>query len=154
MDLLTSQNTFNETAYAEDGQIYVGTQFLWALFFDYASYTSALPWVALFGYPQIRDGIKHFMGRRNNKDKNNIAEQYTDQLNVIQRAYPEVPYWWFVALFLFSFVSLMGVILTGFFIPVWTYFVAIATGAIVVVPLGWLYALSNFQLVSKNHSYS
>jgi hypothetical protein len=49
---------------------------------------------------------------------------------------------------MFSFVSLITVILTGFFIPVWTYFVAIATGAIVVVPLGWLYALSNFQLVS------
>jgi hypothetical protein len=35
------------------------------------------------------------------------------------------------------------------FIPLWTYFIALATGAIVVIPLGWLYALSNFQLVRK-----
>lgn len=32
------------------------------------------------------------------------------------------------------------------FIPIWTYFVALATGAAIVTPLGWLYAISNFQL--------
>ena len=32
------------------------------------------------------------------------------------------------------------------YIPVWTYFVALITGAVVVTPLGWLYAVSNYQL--------
>jgi hypothetical protein len=41
----------------------------------------------------------------------------------------------------------MTILGTGnLFIPLWTYFVAVATGVVVVIPLGWLYALSNFQL--------
>ncbi|KAG9601233.1 OPT superfamily oligopeptide transporter, partial [Aureobasidium melanogenum] len=32
------------------------------------------------------------------------------------------------------------------YIPVWTYFIAIITGALAVTPLGWLYAVSNYQL--------
>ncbi|KAI1389939.1 OPT oligopeptide transporter protein-domain-containing protein [Hypoxylon trugodes] len=32
------------------------------------------------------------------------------------------------------------------YVPWWTVLVALATGALIVVPLGWLYAISNFQL--------
>ncbi|KAK3938073.1 OPT oligopeptide transporter protein-domain-containing protein [Diplogelasinospora grovesii] len=119
---------------------------LWSMFFDYASYTSAVVWMALFGYSQLKDSFKNFWERRKS-GSTKISEQYDDQLNVLHRAYPEVPLWWFIALFLCSFVILATVTAHGdLFIPVWTYFVAIATGAIIVVPLGWLYALSNFQL--------
>lgn len=46
-----------------------------------------------------------------------------------------------------AFVIEIAIIGSGnLFIPVYTIFVALATGAIMVVPLGWLYALSNFQL--------
>lgn len=41
-DLLTPQATLNETAYAENGDLYFGTQMLWSIFFDYASYTSGI----------------------------------------------------------------------------------------------------------------
>ena len=63
------------------------------------------------------------------------------------RNYEEVPLWWYVALFMCSFVSLITIIATGnLYIPIWTYFVAIATGAITIIPLGCLFAVSNFQL--------
>lgn len=147
LSLITPQISLNETAYAEYGPIYVGAQLLWGTFFDYASYTSALCWMLLFGYPQIKSIItKQWERRQNNVD--NPAEQYDDQLNILMRSYKEVPLWWFIVLFLCSFIPVIIMLSAGqLFIPVWTYFVALATGAIVVVPLGWLYALSNFQLV-------
>ena len=104
--------------------------------------------MALFGYPRIIDGLSKFMARQRNNTTEKISEQYDDQLNIIMRSYPDIPLSWFFGLFFCSFVVLISVMASGFFIPVWTYFIAVGTGAILVVPLGWLYALSNFQLVS------
>jgi hypothetical protein len=148
-DLLTPDITFNETAYEELGPLYIGTQMLWGMFFDYASYTSAIVWMALFGFSKIKDSFGKIWARRKSGSLK-ISEQYDDQLNILQRAYPEVPFWWFFALFMASFVSLVAIVATdSLYIPVYTYFIAILTGALMVVPLGWLYAISNFQLVSS-----
>ncbi|KAK7700739.1 OPT superfamily [Botryosphaeria dothidea] len=143
--LLTPQITFNETAYQELGPPYVGTQMLWGMFFDYAAYTSAISWMAFFGLKQLRASISKVRDRWRHGAK--ISHQFDDQLSILQRSYAEVPLWWFLALFGASFVSLLTIVATGSMpIPTWTYFVAIGTGAFIVTPLGWLYALSNFQL--------
>ncbi|THV44939.1 hypothetical protein BGAL_0554g00060 [Botrytis galanthina] len=146
--LITPQATLNETAYEEYGPIYVGTQQLWNMFFDYAAYTSGISWICFFGFTQIRDTLKKLNARRKNKvEGETINHQYGDQLNVLQRSYKEVPWWWSLILFLVTFVVMMVILGTGnLFIPLWTYFIAVLTGVVVVVPLGWLYALSNFQL--------
>lgn len=116
------------------------------MFFDYAAYTSAIVWMACFGRQQLYASWIRVRERLSNK-KARISEQYNDQLSILQRSYEEVPAWWFGLLFAVSLISLVTIIACGkLFIPVWTYFVAVGTGAILVVPLGWLYALSNFQL--------
>ena len=144
--LLTPQNTLNQTAYEENGPMYLGTHYLWSIFFDYASYVSAYAWIAFFGASSIRTAWRKFQARRNQPGQG-INHQYTDRLNVLMRSYPEVPLWWYVALFAASFVTIMTIVgLDLLFIPWWTYLVALATGAVVVIPLGWLYAISNFQL--------
>ena len=144
--LVTPQSTLNETAYAENGPMYVGTHYLWTVFFDYASYVSAYSWIAFFGASSIRTAWRKFRARRERPGQG-INHQYTDRLNVLMRSYPEVPLWWYAVLFAVSFVSIMTIVaLDLLFIPWWTYFVALATGAVVVIPLGWLYAVSNFQL--------
>ncbi|KAI8254129.1 hypothetical protein COL154_002857 [Colletotrichum chrysophilum] len=143
--LLTADVSFNETAYQELGPPFISTHVLWTMFFDYASYTSALVWAGLFGYKTIKASLEKL--RQRSKSGAEISTQYNDQLSILQRSYKEVPMWWFLALFAASFISLVTITATGqMFIPVWTYFVAIGTGAILVVPLGYLYALSNFQL--------
>lgn len=138
------------------------------MFFDYASYTSAIVWMLLFGYPLIKSSILRWRERARDGKKPSVNHQYSDQLNVLMRAYPEVPLGWYMILFMASFVIIITLLIKGYmFIPIWTYFIAMATGAIVVVvscprftshislpaditfqPLGWLYAISNFQLVS------
>jgi hypothetical protein len=147
LDLLTPQGTLNQTAYAENGPLKLGTQMLWGMFFDYASYTSAISWIALFGWSQIYSAIKKIRARYNSTKGESINFQYTDQLNILQRSYKEVPVWWYIVLFLCAFVSTIAMIGAGkLYIPIWTYFVALGTGAAIVTPLGWLYAITNFQL--------
>ncbi|KAI8633876.1 OPT oligopeptide transporter protein-domain-containing protein [Xylariaceae sp. FL1651] len=144
--LVTPSNTLNQTAYEENGPMYLGVHNLWTIFFDYASYVSAYSWIAFFGASNIRTAYRKFRARRNNPGQG-INHQYSDRLNVLMRSYKEVPLWWYVALFSAAFVSTITIVaLDLIFIPWWAYFVALATGAVVVVPLGWLYAVSNFQL--------
>lgn len=117
------------------------------MFFDYAAYTSAIVWIILFGRDQIKSSWNKFMERRKSKTAGKVTEQYHDQINILQRRYDEIPLSWFLILFLASFIIMITITAMDLlFIPVWTYFVGIATGAVIVVPLAWLYALSNFQL--------
>lgn len=126
--------SFNETAYAEHGHIFVGTQLLWNMFFDYASYTSVLAWMLLFGYPHLKAIFLKFLARKMAKGKISVNEQYTDRLNLLMRSYEEVPLWWFIALFLASFTIIIAILASGhLYIPIWTYILALATGAIVVI---------------------
>ncbi|KAF2188610.1 OPT superfamily oligopeptide transporter [Zopfia rhizophila CBS 207.26] len=109
--LVTPQNTFNETAYQQYGPVYM-----------------ALTWMALFGYPQIRATYQKLRMRVKHKDADTVNYSYTDRLNVLQRSYKEVPPWWYIALFMVSFVTIITIPARGyFFIPTWTFFVAIFT---------------------------
>ena len=90
-------------------------------------------WMALFGYPHIKVTLAKFMERRRSRGKKSVYEQYTDPLNVMMRSYDEVPLWWYIALFLVSFVIIITILACGFlYIPIWTYFIALLTGAVVV----------------------
>src|ERR1700761_5784625 len=135
--LIGPNNSFNETAYQEYGPAFMGTQILWNMFFDYASYTSAFAWMLLFGFPQIRSAVAKLRARSKTRGAESINFQYTDRLNVMQRAYQEVPLWWYIVLFLASFISIITILAKGyFFIPIWTFFIALLTGVIIVIPMG------------------
>jgi hypothetical protein len=111
------------------------------MFFDYAAYMSGIVWMICFGRKQAYDSWVKIRERMANKEAK-ISEQYSDQLSILQRSYKEVPAWWFGLLFGASFVSLITIIALGkLYIPIWTYFVAVGTGVVLVIPLGWLYGL-------------
>ncbi|OQE27350.1 hypothetical protein PENSTE_c004G05557 [Penicillium steckii] len=154
--VLTPTFHLNETAYQEYGPMYMGTQNVWATFFDYAKLPAAITWIATFGYAQVSSNLKKIFssrkaGHSNQNDQTAQGEgihyKYNDRLNVIQRQYKEIPTWWYVALFVVGFVILITSIACGYlFIPIWTLFVALGSAAIFVVPFAWLYAISNYQL--------
>ncbi|OCL12498.1 OPT superfamily oligopeptide transporter [Glonium stellatum] len=145
--LLGPNNTFNETAYQKYGPVYMGTQQVWGMFFDYSSYISALTWMALFGFTKIRENFRTLVKRAKSRGSESINYSYTDRLNVIQRSYKEVPLWWYIALFAVSFITIITILAKGlFFIPVWTFFVAIGTSGFMILPFSWLYSFSNFQV--------
>ena len=145
--LMTPDLSFNETAYQELGPIYLGTQQLWGMFFDYSSYISALTWMALFGYPKIKETVQKLRARAKDRGKDQINNFYDDRLNKIMRSYREVPLWWYIALFIASFVTIITILGCGyFFIPIWTFIVAIVTSGVMIIPFAWLYSFSSFQV--------
>lgn len=104
------------------------------MFFDYASYTSVMVWMLLFGYPHLKATFARFVERWKSRGKKSVNDQYTDPLNVLMRSYEEVPLWWYIALFLASFAIIVTILASGYlYIPIWTYFIALATGAVVVI---------------------
>jgi len=153
LDLLIAKGNkiyFNETAYHQHGPLHMGAQKSWAIFFDYAAYISSISWIVLFGRKDIIKSYKRFKERYSKKDNNNyisISQTYTDRLNKLQSSYKDVPLWWYGIMFIITFITLITIFATGnMFIPWWTYLIALIFGAIIVTPLAWLYAISNFQL--------
>ncbi|KAJ6001753.1 hypothetical protein N7522_006980 [Penicillium canescens] len=152
LDVLTSDYHLNETVYQEYGPMYMGLQNVWATFFDYAKLPAAVTWILTFGFVQVSGNLRKIFGshKSENSEKSmneGIHYQYHDRLNVIQRKYKEIPWWWYGALFLVSFITLITSIACGYlFIPIWTLFVALSSAAVLVVPFAWLYAISNYQL--------
>lgn len=150
-ELLADDLTLNVTAYNYYGPVNLGAQRAWNMFFDYAAYVSGIVWVVLFGYDQLRSSLnvlKSTYSAENQKSGfTSIHLQYTDRLNKLQAKYEEVPMFWYLILFLISFSTLMFIFLSGhMFLPWWCCVVALGLGSIIVTPLSWLYALSNFQL--------
>lgn len=140
-ELLTEDLQFNATAYELYGPVHLGAQRAWNIFFDYAAYISGILWVVLFGYDKFKLAYDNLI------NKNHEKVLYTDRINKLQAKYREVPILWYVTLFLISFGTLMSIFVSGeMFMPWWCCLVALIMGSIIVTPLAWLYALSNFQL--------
>lgn len=132
--LITPAGTFNASAYAHYGHVHLGAQRAWNIFFDYAAYVSGVVWVVVFGWDHFR---RSFSAR----------PQFHDRLNILNRAYAEVPWWYYAVMFALSLAVLAAIYVSGYlFIPWWTCVVALVVGLIIVSPLIWLYALANFQL--------
>ncbi|GME81432.1 unnamed protein product [Ambrosiozyma monospora] len=175
-ELVTPELKFNETAYEFYGPIHFGSQRLFNIFFDYAAYASALITLLTFGFGDLKNSFlkmrnfskknEHFQLQQESEAENDsdssssllsnnlkhrqlhaVSSQYSDRINKLYSVYEDVPTLWFVTLFLVSFTLLSYVIFQGYiFIPWKTYLVALCIGAIIVIPMSYLYAISNFQL--------
>lgn len=133
--LLTADGLFNATAYAHYGPVHLGAQRAWNMFFDYAGYLSGIAWVVLFGYDKLK---LSWSGTR---------KAHNDRLNKLNRVYEDVPITWYAGLFICSALALGWVHSAGYlFMPWWTCIIGLLVGSIIVTPLMWLYATSNFQL--------
>ncbi|KAF2028258.1 OPT superfamily oligopeptide transporter [Setomelanomma holmii] len=159
LQIINPDFSLNQTAYEEHGPVYMGLQNIWATFFSYAKLPSAFVWMATFGASSIiatlkknkiaRQARKEAANQQsaNGASAPNTHHQYTDRLNVLQRSYKEVPACRFGLLFVVGAVIIFAIVGAGqLFVPVWTVIVGLATGVVVVVPLGYLYAISNYQV--------
>lgn len=137
-ELLTPDLQFNQTSYDFYGPANLGAQRLWNVFFDYAAYISGVVWVVMFGYERLVQSWKISRSKE---------RSYGDRLNKLAKNYDPVPMSWYYTLFGISFSMLMIIFWSGqMFMPWWCCIVALILGSIIVTPLAWLYALSNFQL--------
>ncbi|KAG7665717.1 uncharacterized protein J8A68_000737 [[Candida] subhashii] len=141
-ELLTANLELNTTAYEIYGPVHLGAQRAWNMFFDYAAYVSGITWVVLFGWDKFKLAFHKFTN-----GGEYLKHMPKDRLNKLQAKYEDVPMKWYLMLFMISFTILMSIFWNGhMFMPWWCLIVALIMGSIIVTPLAWLYALSNFQL--------
>ncbi|OQD64612.1 hypothetical protein PENPOL_c007G07746 [Penicillium polonicum] len=119
---------FNETKYDEVGLAYSGAQYTWQMFMWVASYMSSFVWcvVSSTGIPASRSGkiLPSFVAIRT---KRNGRE--------------------WVALTLVPTLMLLGVVVSKtVYMPIWTYFVALGFGAVSMLPMSFVYAISGFSI--------
>ncbi|KAI9284990.1 OPT oligopeptide transporter protein-domain-containing protein [Umbelopsis sp. AD052] len=132
--------TFNETAYAIQGPVRISPYYMLTIFASYASYISVFVYIVLFAGPKLLATFKQLRQRDSRASR-------SDKLSQIMSKYPEVPLLWWAILFVLSFVTILITIIEGGFgVPIWTFVVAVLFGALCVVPMGYIFAISNYQV--------
>ncbi|KAF5338104.1 hypothetical protein D9758_015381 [Tetrapyrgos nigripes] len=72
---------------------------------------------------------------------------HNDKLTQLIRQYPTVPLWWNLALFIIPMVILTILTARGvLYMPIYMLFIGVAIGACIVVPMGYIYAISGYQM--------
>ncbi|KAK7453217.1 hypothetical protein VKT23_011898 [Stygiomarasmius scandens] len=136
--LMTADYQLNLTLFDEIGPPMMSAQLRWAYFFAYVAYIGSFVSCALFQGPMI---YKTYVEQR--KDK----QTYNDKLTQLIRQYPPVPLWWNVALFIIPLAILTVLTAKGvLYMPIYMLFIGIAIGACIVVPMGYIYAVSGYQM--------
>ncbi|GAA5811128.1 hypothetical protein MFLAVUS_004557 [Mucor flavus] len=133
--VLNDQKILDPALYAIHGPLRMTTFFAFTYGIGFAGVTSLLTHTALF---HGKDIIKQF---KNSRTKNN-----EDIHQKLMRVYPEVPDWWYIAIFLISFgVSFAVIYEWPIYLPWWGLILAVAISAIFVLPIGIIQAVTNQQ---------
>ncbi|KAJ7137021.1 OPT oligopeptide transporter [Mycena epipterygia] len=138
LDKVDGQQVFNQTKYDEVGLAYAGAQYMWGIFFWYASYISAFVWFGLFVGPKL---VHIYKARRARKSA------HTDRLTYVQSLFQVLHRREWIAMFTIPFVILLVVVIKGgIYMPLFTYFIGLAFGGAATLPMASIYALSGFML--------
>jgi len=134
--LLTADNRLNETLFEQVGPPMMSAQLRWNYFFAYVAYMGSFVSCALFQGPML---LKTFKSYRQVKT--------TDKLTEIIRRYPPVPLWWNLALFIIPVIILIILTAKGvLYMPIYMLFIGLAIGAIIVLPMAYIYSVSGYQM--------
>ncbi|KAJ6537332.1 OPT oligopeptide transporter [Mycena sp. CBHHK59/15] len=136
--LMNVDYTLNEALYEQLGAPKMSAQLRWAYFFSYTAYLGAFVSLWLFQGPMLWKTIK--AARTGDR-------LYDDKLCQLMKPYPRVPLWWNLALFVIPAAVIIALAATGvLYLPLYTVFVALGFGALIVVPMSYVYAVSGYQV--------
>lgn len=136
--ILMPNMELNTTAYAEYSPVYLSACLNVTYTIAYALTTAVVTHTALWHGPRLWRGLR------------NIKVEAPDIHLKLIRAYPEVPDWWYAAMFLVLFaLSIVCVEVFDTNLPVWGYIVAILLAFVYFLPTAILYATS-VQLMTFN----
>ncbi|KAI6047012.1 OPT oligopeptide transporter protein-domain-containing protein [Pisolithus marmoratus] len=132
--VLTDENVFDQAAYDTYSPLFMSYAFSTFQFLSFAAITATLTHTFLYFRKQI---VK--------QARRSLAEQ-PDIHARLMSLYPQVPDWWYLALFMVMFV--FGVISFEVWpthLPVWAFVVALLIAFTYVVPCGMIQAITNQQ---------
>ncbi|GAN10110.1 oligopeptide transporter 7 [Mucor ambiguus] len=133
--VMNPDKTLNAEVYEQYGPLYMTSFFAFTYGIMFAGVTSILSHTFLF---HGKDIVKQF--KRARTDDEDIHRK-------LMRAYPEVPLWWYLAIFFGSFAASFGVIYgwPEIKLPWWGLILAIAIPVIFTLPIGIIQAVTNQQ---------
>lgn len=135
---MTPDLQLNATAYGEYSPPYLPVTFAMTYLLSFALATALIVHTALHHGPRVWRAIR------------NVASEPDDIHMKLMRRYPEVPEWWFLALFAVTFLfAALAVQLWNTGLPIWGFLVAVLLAFVFVVPAAFVYAMTN-QIVSLN----
>ncbi|KAJ7074185.1 OPT oligopeptide transporter protein-domain-containing protein [Mycena amicta] len=130
-ELMNADYTINEELFQEIGAPKMSAQLRWAYFFSYTAYLGAFAHCLWRTFKGIRNGQRI----------------YNDKLNQLMEPYPTVPVWWNIALFLGPAAVIIALGATGkLYLPLYTVFVALGFGGLIVRSSCYIYAVSGYQV--------
>ncbi|CAG8539472.1 20976_t:CDS:10 [Dentiscutata erythropus] len=123
------------TSYENYSPVYMSAVFAACYCYSFMQVTATICHVILFHGKEIWNRYK----------KTREEEEETDIHCKMMSIYPEVPYYWYIAIF---FVMLIIAIILGYKVnlPWWGVLLAIALAIFMVLPIGIIQAVSNWQL--------
>jgi len=132
--ILTPDFTFNQTAYEEYSPLFLPATFTMSYAMSFAALIATVTHVALFYGPDIWSRVK------------SAKTEVPDVHLKLMRRYREAPEWWFLAIFVVSFVlGLIASIVYPTHLTWWAYIIAIVIGVVLIVPVGIIQAITNQQ---------
>ncbi|KAF8160534.1 OPT oligopeptide transporter [Mycena galopus ATCC 62051] len=136
--LMNPDYTLNQELFDIVGPPKMSAQLRWGYFFSYTAYLSAFVSLCLFQGPMLWKTLKSYRAKEH---------AYNDKLCQLMEPYPKVPIWWNIALFVIPSVVIIALGATGkLYLPVYTIFIALGFGALIVVPMAYVYAVSGYQV--------
>ncbi|OWZ55297.1 OPT family small oligopeptide transporter [Cryptococcus neoformans c45] len=134
-NILTPDITLNKTAYAEYSPIYLSASYCVTYMVAFALSTALLVHTALYHGPRIYRAIL------------NIKTEADDIHYKLMKMYPEVPDWWFLALFAVVFVfAVISIEVYHTELPVWGYLISVLLPFIYIIPTAFIYAMTSQQI--------
>ncbi|WVW80404.1 OPT family small oligopeptide transporter [Kwoniella bestiolae CBS 10118] len=133
-NILTPDIRLNTTAYAAYSPVYLSATFSMTFMLAFALATALLVHTALYHGPRIYRAVI------------NIKTEADDIHMKLMKHYPEVPDWWYLALFAVVFtlaVTALEVYHTD--LPVWGYIVAVLLPFVYIIPSAFIYAMTSQQ---------
>ncbi|KAM0815583.1 hypothetical protein AB5N19_01382 [Seiridium cardinale] len=132
--ILTSDYTFNQTAYEEYSPLMLGPAFSLSYGMSFATLISTIVHVALFYGKDIMSRAR------------NARFEEADVHLKLMRKYKEAPEWWFFTVFIISFA--FGMIASQVWethLTWWAYILCVVIGAVFILPVGVIQAITNQQ---------
>lgn len=133
--ILNADVTFDEEAYDAYSPLFISTSFAVSYGLSFATITATLVHVFLHYRKQI---IK--------QATRSLREQPDIHARLMSR-YPQVPDWWYLALFLTMFTfGIISIELWPSHMPVWALVIALLIAFTYIVPVGMIQAITNQQM--------
>ncbi|KAG0199496.1 hypothetical protein BGX28_007254 [Mortierella sp. GBA30] len=131
--VLDNKGLLDEDAYLAYGPLRMDSFFAMAYGVGFAGLTATIMHVLLYNGKEIVERWKS--ARAENEDIHSR----------LMRVYPEVPDWWYIALFLVTFALSMVTCVVWDYMPWWALLLALAIAIVFVLPVGIVQAVTNQQ---------